>query len=50
MQRNTIFFIADKAVHVSGGFPANANGYQGLKLPNRITLWRKNIHNNGNIT
>jgi hypothetical protein len=22
MQRNTIFFIAVKAVHVSGGFPA----------------------------
>ena len=23
MQRNTIFFIAFKAVHVSGGFPAH---------------------------
>jgi hypothetical protein len=23
MQRNTIFFIAVKSLHVSGGFPAN---------------------------
>jgi hypothetical protein len=28
MQRNTIFFIAVKALHVSGGFPAH---HQGLK-------------------
>ena len=36
MQHNTIFFIANKALHVSGGFPANHQELKTVRIASGI--------------